>query len=112
MVHIRRFIKHFKGELFPFLIECQPVQFWILSRHGTRYSGADDISNMWSLLSLRDEIISNLENGRKYCHDIVLPKADISLQPSEVRTKNSEALRYTGSGLNVQYMVVYIVVMP
>lgn len=43
---------------------CHPVQFWILSRHGTRYTDEDGIKEMWSLRSLRDEIINNLENGQ------------------------------------------------
>jgi hypothetical protein len=61
-----RFYKHFKRDWFAFLVECHPVQFWMLSRHGTRYAKGDVINDMWSLHSLRDEIISNLEKGRKY----------------------------------------------
>ncbi|KDR19046.1 hypothetical protein L798_06402 [Zootermopsis nevadensis] len=44
--------------------QCRPVQFWILSRHGTRYTDAAGINNMWSLISLRDHIITNSKNGR------------------------------------------------
>jgi len=61
-IHISHFVKHFAC-----LTDCQPLQFWILSRHGTRYSDEDDIDNMWSLKEFRDQIISNIKDGRKYC---------------------------------------------
>ncbi|XP_023702394.1 multiple inositol polyphosphate phosphatase 1-like [Cryptotermes secundus] len=47
-----------------YIPQCQPVQFWILSRHGTRYTDAIGINDMWSLICLRDEIITNIKNGR------------------------------------------------
>jgi hypothetical protein len=59
-------MKHFQQTAVCFVLaECQPVQFWILSRHGTRYTDSDGIDEMWSLRSLRDEIINNFEKGRK-----------------------------------------------
>ena len=54
-----------KRFLFVFLTECRPLQFWIISRHGTRYIEQDGITDMWSLTGLRDRIIKNFEAGRK-----------------------------------------------
>lgn len=44
--------------------QCQPLQFWIVSRHGTRYNKQDGITDMWSLKDLRNQIIRNVEDGR------------------------------------------------
>ncbi|GFG36484.1 hypothetical protein Cfor_11822 [Coptotermes formosanus] len=43
---------------------CQPLQFWIISRHGTRYNKQSGIEDMWSLKAVRDKIIDNIEQGR------------------------------------------------
>ncbi|XP_021920643.1 multiple inositol polyphosphate phosphatase 1-like isoform X2 [Zootermopsis nevadensis] len=43
--------------------KCKPIQFWILSRHGTRYTDVDGINDMWSLIDFRDQIINNYKNG-------------------------------------------------
>ncbi|PSN34766.1 Multiple inositol polyphosphate phosphatase 1 [Blattella germanica] len=40
---------------------CQPVQFWLLSRHGTRYPNKKDIARMEHLPELRDQILRNHE---------------------------------------------------
>jgi hypothetical protein len=55
----------FKRFLFAFITECRPLQFWIISRHGTRYVHQDDITDMWSLTDLQDQIIKNFEARRK-----------------------------------------------
>ena len=54
-----------KRFLFAFLTECRPLQFWIISRHGTRFSEQDETTDTWSLTDLRDQIIKNFEAGRK-----------------------------------------------
>ncbi|XP_076651099.1 multiple inositol polyphosphate phosphatase 1 [Halictus rubicundus] len=39
---------------------CEPVQIWMLIRHGTRYSGKSEIKNMKNLLpKLRKKIVKN-----------------------------------------------------
>lgn len=58
-----KLIKYYKEYLF--IPECEPLQFWILSRHGTRYTDVNGVDNMWSLTVLRDQIITNNGTGRK-----------------------------------------------
>lgn len=42
--------------------DCEPVQIWMLIRHGTRYSGKSEIKNMTNLLpKLKKKIIKNHE---------------------------------------------------
>ncbi|KAJ8665109.1 hypothetical protein QAD02_006771 [Eretmocerus hayati] len=38
---------------------CQPVQIWMLARHGTRYPDADKILQLKNLTKIRDEILGN-----------------------------------------------------
>ncbi|KAJ4443224.1 hypothetical protein ANN_04892 [Periplaneta americana] len=71
-----------------FVPQCQPLQFWIMSRHGTRYTDTSGINNMWSLTSVRDNILSNheakrgtlctadLENLRKWTPQAVFTLSD------------------------------------
>lgn len=52
---------------------CQPIQFWLLSRHGTRYPKREDITNMEHLHEVRDLIIRNHDErklGRLCEHDL------------------------------------------
>jgi hypothetical protein len=42
-----------------FSTECEPLQFWLLSRHGTRYPDEDVIDAIWTLPDLRDKILKN-----------------------------------------------------
>ncbi|KAJ9582188.1 hypothetical protein L9F63_003475, partial [Diploptera punctata] len=52
---------------------CEPVQFWLLSRHGTRYCDEDVIDVMWTLPDLRDQIVKNHDedqSGRLCAQDL------------------------------------------
>ncbi|KAJ4443227.1 hypothetical protein ANN_04895 [Periplaneta americana] len=53
-----------------YLPNCRPIQFWLLSRHGTRFPDKSDISAMQHLPDLRDQILNNHEKRRKgrLCH--------------------------------------------
>jgi hypothetical protein len=42
--------------------ECEAKQFWIISRHGTRYADADEVDELKDLYDLQEKIISNHEN--------------------------------------------------
>ncbi|KDR19043.1 multiple inositol polyphosphate phosphatase 1-like [Zootermopsis nevadensis] len=44
---------------------CRPVQFWMLTRHGTRFPEKKAIYSMQHLPDLRDQIINNHERRRK-----------------------------------------------
>ncbi|XP_066585295.1 multiple inositol polyphosphate phosphatase 1-like [Prorops nasuta] len=41
------------------ITDCDPVQIWVLARHGTRYPGACTIKDMSNLSSFRDKILEN-----------------------------------------------------
>lgn len=52
---------------------CHPIQFWMLSRHGTRFPDMQTIYTMQRLSDLRDQIINNREirhNGRLCDEDL------------------------------------------
>ncbi|KAJ9582182.1 hypothetical protein L9F63_003469 [Diploptera punctata] len=44
---------------------CKPVQFWLLSRHGTRFPDKKDIAGMEHLPEVRDQIIRNHEERKQ-----------------------------------------------
>ncbi|PSN48762.1 hypothetical protein C0J52_05187 [Blattella germanica] len=41
--------------------QCEPAQFWLLSRHGTRYPDAVDITAMWTLPEIRDQTFQTVD---------------------------------------------------
>lgn len=43
---------------------CTPVQVWLVTRHGTRYPKASDITRLKKLNELRNEIINNHEQRK------------------------------------------------
>jgi hypothetical protein len=67
------------------LTECQPIQFWIISRHGTRYTDVDGINEMWSLTDVRHQIVSNHKHGRKYHYNILFREQIHNIKPCDVR---------------------------
>ncbi|XP_026480413.1 multiple inositol polyphosphate phosphatase 1-like [Ctenocephalides felis] len=54
-------VKGVRGDLYR-VPHCEPVQFWLLTRHGTRLPTAKEIGRMPHLESLRDEIIRNYQD--------------------------------------------------
>ncbi|XP_069691317.1 multiple inositol polyphosphate phosphatase 1-like [Periplaneta americana] len=45
--------------------QCEPQQFWLISRHGTRYPPSDGIASLQTLSNLRDNIIQNHEIAKR-----------------------------------------------
>ncbi|XP_077297627.1 multiple inositol polyphosphate phosphatase 1-like [Arctopsyche grandis] len=43
---------------------CEPIQMWILGRHGTRYASPDDLMEMKLSIELRDKLVENYESGQ------------------------------------------------
>ncbi|KAL1116078.1 hypothetical protein AAG570_005573 [Ranatra chinensis] len=43
---------------------CEPVQLWLMSRHGTRYPGNDGLSILMNLTSFRDTVVYNHETRK------------------------------------------------
>jgi hypothetical protein len=47
--------------------DCEAKQFWILSRHGTRYADADEVDDLRDLYDLQKKIVNNHEeDGSEY----------------------------------------------
>jgi len=63
-----------QNSVFLFLTECQPLQFWLISRHGTRYPPAYGIASLQTLPSLRDEIVTShvVQKSEYYYHGVIL----------------------------------------
>jgi hypothetical protein len=61
--HLQFWQQH-DSDLLLLLTDCRPVQFWMLSRHGTRYPDKKTISIMQHLPDLRDQIINNHEKRK------------------------------------------------
>lgn len=53
-----------------FSSDCKPIQFWMLTRHGTRFPKEDDISTLQLAKDLKKEVIANydLVNDEKICY--------------------------------------------
>ncbi|KDR19047.1 multiple inositol polyphosphate phosphatase 1-like isoform X3 [Zootermopsis nevadensis] len=50
----------------PVIIEqCEAKQFWLISRHGTRYADADEVDDLKDLYDLQAKIIKNHEKDGK-----------------------------------------------
>lgn len=51
--------------------QCEPQQFWLISRHGTRYPPSYGITSLQTLPSLRDNIIQNhkIQNKGGLCKE-------------------------------------------
>lgn len=47
-----------------FIAACEPIQMWILGRHGTRYAAPDDLIEMKKSIELRDKLVENYESGQ------------------------------------------------
>jgi multiple inositol-polyphosphate phosphatase / 2,3-bisphosphoglycerate 3-phosphatase len=43
------------------VLDCKPIQMWIINRHGTRFPVKRDVENMKKGPLIRDEIIANYE---------------------------------------------------
>ncbi|XP_054282249.1 multiple inositol polyphosphate phosphatase 1-like [Macrosteles quadrilineatus] len=44
--------------------DCQPIQLWLVARHGTRWPSADDIPEFSQLNDIKNHIISNYNNNK------------------------------------------------
>ncbi|PNF38918.1 hypothetical protein B7P43_G07444 [Cryptotermes secundus] len=44
-----------------YIDKCEAKQFWIISRHGTRYADADEVDELKDLYDLQEKIIKNHE---------------------------------------------------
>ncbi|EEB16594.1 multiple inositol polyphosphate phosphatase 1 precursor, putative [Pediculus humanus corporis] len=84
------------------ILDCEPVQIWMLARHGTRYPGRKSIRELSQLQHLKVEIIRNheeLKNGR-LCY------ADINtLKSWSFNVKMSDANLLTKQGYSDLYFL-------
>ncbi|PSN38479.1 Multiple inositol polyphosphate phosphatase 1 [Blattella germanica] len=87
--------------------QCKPVQFWLLSRHGTRYPDEEGITAMWTLPDLRDKVVKHhekkdrgslcpedLENLKKWTPQVVLTEAEDLAIPQGYNDLYSMAKRF------------------
>ncbi|KAJ9598264.1 hypothetical protein L9F63_011085, partial [Diploptera punctata] len=85
---------------------CEPKQFWLISRHGTRYPSEDGITRLKTLNKIRDGVINNhevlhngqlcakdLENLKKWNLQVVTSLAS-NLAPHGYEDLHNLALRY------------------
>lgn len=73
---------------------CRPIQFWMLSRHGTRFPETKTIHTMQRMSDLRDQIINNHEirrKGRLCTEDLDhLKKWTLSVFPNQAKTLTNQ----------------------
>ncbi|XP_067005691.2 multiple inositol polyphosphate phosphatase 1 [Anabrus simplex] len=73
---------------------CEPVQVWMLCRHGTRFPKKSTIKKLRALKSFRDEIIKNHKSG-----DGNLCKKDLdNLKAWEFNVTNEQDMQLTSQG--------------
>ncbi|KAK6624155.1 hypothetical protein RUM44_011013 [Polyplax serrata] len=90
--------------------DCEPVQLWILARHGTRYPGQKSIRELSQLQHLKIEILRNheeLKNGRLCYADLNSLKAwtfNVKMTDANLLTKQGRSdLYFMAKRLRTKY---------